>query len=184
MKILGITGRAGAGKTTLSTQLADLGWKRTRFSQPIKSMILQLLMYQGVDNNLAWRMLDGDLKETPTRFLSGCTPRHAMQTLGAEWRDLIHRDLWLDAWKCNIRNYPNDAKIVVDDLRFKHEEATIRNLGGKIVLIERPNNPTRLATNGHISETEIKEISPDAIILNDAAPIKMIRELQTVAGEL
>jgi energy-coupling factor transporter ATP-binding protein EcfA2 len=180
MKILAITGQAGSGKSTLANLLYSCGWKHTRFSTPLKLMFAELLKYQGLDQSIIRRMIDGDLKETPTSFLGNKTPRYAMQTLGTEWRDLIDRNLWSDAWKRNILNLPDNSKIVIDDLRFKHEARTVMVLGGKIIRIERPNNKILIDNSqNHISETEMNEIISDKIILNDSTPEKMLDQLRT-----
>lgn len=183
MKILALTGIAGSGKTTLSNQLIDHGWEQTKFAAPIKSMITHLLLYQGVDYYLANRMIDGDLKEVPTQLLNGRTPRHAMQTLGTEWRELMHRNLWVDIWHRNILSHPSEAKIVVDDVRFHHEANTVISLGGKMVRIDRPENPL-IATAGHISEIELTGLSVNGVIINNAKPEAMLRQLETIIGEL
>jgi len=181
MLILGICGPAASGKTTLATLLTSVGWQRTRFAAPIKAMIGTLLLTQGIDNNTVWRMLDGDLKENPTEFLNGRTPRHAMQTLGSEWRDLMDRNLWTEVWKRHLRGYGPEAKILVDDLRFLHEEKVIRELGGKIVRIVRPVRPhAALVPGGHISETELAQVSADATIINDSTPDAMLTALASI----
>lgn len=177
MKILGITGVAGSGKTTLATLLANCGWAQTKFATPIKSMLVTLLRCQGVDNVMASRMIDGDLKEVPTNYFGGKTPRYAMQTLGTEWRELISRNLWVDAWKHVITTFPPGAKILVDDLRFHHEFEAIRSLDGKTVRIHRPNNNSLTKASAHISETQTFQIKADLTIINDAHPEKMLDQL-------
>lgn len=183
MIILGLTGVAGSGKTTLANILdKNYGWSKTKFATPLKTMLMALFLSQGADPEEAYQMIDGNLKEAPTKYLNGYTPRHAMQTLGTEWRNLIHRDLWIDAWRRNVSSYSPDTKIVVDDLRFPHEAQAIRELGGKIVLITRPYFTQTISS--HSSETEMAEIVFDGLIINDAEPSKMIVQLEFLAGVL
>lgn len=178
MKILGITGVAGSGKTTLANMLANCGWHTTKFASPIKSMLTNLLKYQGLETSIVNRMLNGDLKEVPTTYLNGKTPRYAMQTLGTEWRELIDRNLWVDVWKRTLITYPSSSKIIIDDLRFHHEARAVRSVGGKIIRIEHPNNPLPKGT--HISETEMAEIEVDLTIINNAHPEAMLNQLSTL----
>lgn len=178
--VLGICGGAGSGKTTLAKLLSPLGWQRTRFSAGLKGMLAAFLLQQGVDNRTVWQMLDGDLKETPTLFFNHRTPRHAMQTLGTEWRNLIHRDLWVDAWRRHVETTPAHAKILVDDLRFQHEAQAIRAMGGKIVRVLRPSTIREITVAGaHISEVEALTLAVDAEILNDAGPEHMLDQLSS-----
>jgi energy-coupling factor transporter ATP-binding protein EcfA2 len=174
--ILGIAGPKGSGKSTLANLLVNVGWKRTGFAQPIKSMMRTLLLYQGADNHSVDQMLNGDLKETRTEFLCGQTPRWAMQTLGTEWRNLVDKELWTEAWKRNIRSYPSGTKILVDDLRFLHEARAVRNFNGKVILITRPGT----GPGTHASEKEYLEISYDGAIVNDSTPEQMLTNLGSI----
>lgn len=180
MMLLGITGTAGSGKTTLASLLVGCGWKRTRFAAPIKEMLSALLRCQGASYHLVTEMLDGKLKETPTKLLAGVSPRYAMQTLGTEWRDLIDQKLWVEIWRNHIEQKYRPLsmhKILVDDLRFPHEAAAIREMGGKIVRIIRPLTAQTAVVSGHASETELETISADITILNDSTPDAMLTAL-------
>lgn len=182
MLLLGITGLAGSGKTTLATMLVSLGWKRTAFASPIKEMVAALLRYQGASNDLITEMLNGKLKEVPSELLAGRSPRFAMQTLGTEWREMIDRNLWTHIWRSHIEHRYRPLsmhKILVDDLRFPHEEQIVREMGGKIVRIVRQLviNPTNVS--GHASETEQSRLSPDITIFNDSTPDAMLSQLGT-----
>jgi hypothetical protein len=169
--IIGLVGPAGSGKSTLAALLAErAGYERTSFAGPIKHMLRALLEYQSVFPETIERMLYGDLKEIPNSYLSGATPRHAMQTLGTEWRDLISRDLWLNIWEAQA-----DSRCVVDDLRFQHEAKQVRAHAGLIVTVRRPG---RHPITGHISETEWEDIVPDVYITNvDGNPDDMWTQL-------
>lgn len=172
MKILALVGLAGSGKSTLAAALEfDRCWKRTRFAEPIKQMIHTLLTYQDLDSQIATRMVDGDLKEIPTIYLNNHSPRHAMQTLGSEWRDLIDRNLWTDIWKRSLVGFPQNSKVVVDDCRFLHEAKVVRSIGGKILRITRPNS----LPGSHISETEMASIKSDFEIHNNGTPEDLLQ---------
>jgi len=170
--LLVLIGSKGCGKTTLAKQLKDYGWQTTSFATPIKRMLGTLLLDQGVNGSDVARMLYGDLKETPTPFLSYKTPRHALQTLGSEWRDTIDRDLWLDIWQRTIDL--KTEKIIVDDARFIHETNRIKSLGGKVIKILRP---PYTYSDPHSSEQEQRNITPDHTILNNSSPENMLFQL-------
>jgi energy-coupling factor transporter ATP-binding protein EcfA2 len=177
-QIVALVGPAGSGKTTLARLLEAQGFTRTSFAAPIKAMIAALLFYQKADDELVTRMLNGDLKEIPSPFLANQTPRYAMQTLGTEWRELIHRKLWLFVWNQSIANHD---RIVVDDVRFKHEAEFVRALGGQIFRVCRPG----FTAGKHISELEYASIYPDALIQNDHEPEYMLAQLtHLIDGEV
>lgn len=178
INLLALIGPKQSGKTTLANLLKDHGWQTTSFSTPIKRMLGTLLLDQGVNGKDVTQILYGDQKETPTPFLNYKTPRHAMQTLGSEWRDLIHKDLWIDIWLRTI-DLKNE-KIIVDDVRFIHEANRIKSLGGKLIKISRLEIEN---FDPHSSEQELNKIIPDFVIYNDSVPEYMFYQLKTKLGE-
>jgi hypothetical protein len=158
MRIIGITGLIGAGKTQTAQCLEVRHYfTRVRFAGPLKEMMLCL--------GLTHEEVDGSGKELPCELLGGCTPRRAMQTLGTEWgRQLVHSDLWINAWKRHARRLlSEDGKVVADDVRFQNEVDTIRSLGGKIIQVSRPG----VEATGHVSEGQ--DIKADVQISNNGS---------------
>jgi len=153
--LIAITGKKGCGKSTASKHLElSHGFKRISFADPLKCMLLSL----GLSSEELW----GEAKEVPSELLGGQTPRHAMQTLGTEWgRNLVHKDIWILAWKIQVAKC--STPVVVDDLRFLNEAKIVKELGGKIILIERAETTTR---GMHISEVELEKIPYDMKIVS------------------
>lgn len=155
MKLIGLVGYAGTGKTTAAEYLEQTyGFERVRFAGPMKNMMRAL--------GLTEREIEGDGKEQPCAVLCGKTPRYAMQLIGTEWgRHLIGSDIWVNAWK---RNVLGRDRVVVEDCRFPNEERAIRDLGGTI---------WRIARKGHeeppfMHESESYRIKHDATVCNGA----------------
>ena len=158
-KLIAFCGLAGSGKSTAARHLiTNHHFVKTPFAGPLKNMLAVL--------GLNHEQLNGSLKEIPTPLLGGKTPRWAMQTLGTEWgRELIYENIWVDAWKYHVqRNFGDNYNIVVDDLRFPNEEATVRSLGGKIIKIIRDVPGVHVNSTKH--ESESCSIAADLTIYN------------------
>ena len=143
MRVIGLSGFAGSGKSTAAMWLVEhRGFTRVRFAGPLKAMMAAL--------GLSQREIDGDLKEEPCVLLGGCSPRHAMQTLGTEWgRRLIDPDLWVRAWRKQAGDVlACGGLVVVDDCRFVNEVSAIRALDGFVIRIEGKG-----AAGSHVSES-------------------------------
>ncbi|CAB4130466.1 hypothetical protein UFOVP119_90 [uncultured Caudovirales phage] len=155
MKIIGILGVAGSGKTLVSKHLVDHhGFARVRFAEPLKRMLKLGL-------GLTDAQVDGDEKMTPIADFGGATARHMMQTLGTEWgRRLVFSDIWINVWKRDTAKA--GPLVVVDDVRFPNEAATIKAMGGTLWRVYRPG----LNTQDHISERAQAAIEEDAFITN------------------
>ncbi|UIS25235.1 putative deoxynucleotide monophosphate kinase [Erythrobacter phage vB_EliS-L02] len=130
-RIIGLIGRKGAGKDTAADMLMVRGYENIKFAGALKDMLRALLSYQGVDHGTIERMVEGDLKEEPSEYLSGQTPRWAMQTLGTEWgRNLIANGLWVDV---TIRRAMAGDQVVITDCRFPNEKEAIEKVGGVVL---------------------------------------------------
>lgn len=184
-------GPAGAGKTTGARHLSRLsGLKVLRFANPVKDMLITL--------GLSEAQVDGDRKEEPSALLGGKTPRHAMQTLGTEWRDMIDRELWarITVQAAQTLKISGACGVIIDDCRFPHELHELKTaFAGDLVevLILRKSalrNPltyllgrravTRAAlrlvgVNIHPSEAYWPTFSPDYTIRNDSFLASMTR---------
>lgn len=173
MQIIGISGLAGAGKSTVARRLRHKWRARPHpFADPLKRMMSQFLEDQGIDFVEACRMTSGDLKETPVDCLDGQTPRRAMQLLGTEWGRALSADLWVNAWRRAAEAARMEAAangepaiLVADDVRFPNEVEAIRALGGIVVRVVRPDVAPSIAAV-HVSEM-LDLGPPDEVIVND-----------------
>lgn len=161
--LIAVTGQKGSGKDTFAQVLVrEFDFVHTRFADPLKNMLRTLFSDCGVDPE---DYIEGPYKDAPCDTLCGKTPRHAMQTLGTEWRDMIDRKLWSNLWAKRAEVFLKQGlPVVVTDCRFIHEAARVRSLGGYIIRVERPMHRT---DDLHISETEMNLIDADVTILND-----------------
>lgn len=156
--LIGLIGRKGAGKDTAAEVLLAQGYENVKFAGALKDMIRCVLAYQGVDSITIERMIEGDLKEVPTEYLAGRTPRYAMQTLGTEWgRKLIGEGFWVGATMLRVKAFLAGGKgVVVTDVRFPNEGDDIEAEGGISIGITADwISPTE---GEHESETKIDEM--------------------------
>lgn len=157
MTIIGFSGPAGAGKSTAARILVEQhGFRLVKFAGPLKAMLRAILPGDDVNE---W--IEGALKETVHPVL-GCTPRHAMQTLGTEWgRRCIDPELWVNLARADICT--DESNVVLDDVRFENEAEMIRSLGGMVIEIRPKFQTHHLIT--HVSESGVRA---DRWIYNDS----------------
>lgn len=178
--IIGITGYARSGKTTVAEVLADeFDYTVQHIADPLRSMVRALLYRSGMSFEDMSNYLTGSKKEDVIPFF-GVTSRHLQVTLGTEWgRKLVGPNIWVDLWRVDVE--PLD-KVLNDSVRFKNEEQAIRELGGIVIRVMRPGvgpsvfkygkfgssvyRLTRLKWFIHPSE-RVDLISADYTIVND-----------------
>lgn len=167
MQIVALCGLQHAGKDTAAKVFENAGWVNMKFATPMKSMLHALVVAQGGTLDHAVRLTDGDLKEEPSDFLGGNTPRYAMQTLGTEWgRNCMGAHFWRDRFiQTGMLLRPGTPGVVVTDARFPNEFDTVRKMGGELYRIDRP-EVTRAAKaereKGELHESECHVL--DAIV--------------------
>lgn len=167
--LLGLLGRAGAGKTTVANHLeAEWAFEAIGFADPILAMVLTLFHEAGVDS--AWAT-ERVLKDQPTCEL-GVSYRRLAQTLGTDWgRRLMGHDFWLQvaAHKLRVARL-HHGNVVVSDVRFPNEAQWVLDEGGVLVRITRPGLPP-LPDDGssHISERLADRLPAHVELLNGAS---------------
>jgi hypothetical protein len=129
-------------------------------------------------------LTDRVLKEQPLDQLCGWSPRQVMQTLGTEWgRNTLCNDIWLKVAQRDIDYHSKLAAtnnlylsgIVISDIRFEGEAKWLRDQGGIIWHIHRPDNPHAIST-GHASEVPVQRLPGESSITNAGS----IEDLHTV----
>jgi len=125
------TGRLQHGKSTGARVLEKKGYKRIRFAEPIKDMLMAI--------GLTKEQVDGNEKAVPCSLLCGNTPRWGLQSLGTQWgRELIGESIWANITEARIRAVLlTGGKVVIDDCRFDSEAEMLSRLGAVIVRVER-----------------------------------------------
>ena len=172
MIVIGFCGLAGSGKSTAARYLVEHhGFVRRPFAALFKGMLRTLLQAQGVSTDVVERMVDGDLKEVPTPYLGGATPRRAMQTLGTEWGRALSPNLWIKTWAASLIGLDY---VVADDVRFENEATAVRGLGGYVLRIERAGAGS---ASGAAHASEVQPILAAVTLANDGGVHDLYRGL-------
>jgi hypothetical protein len=159
--LIGLCGRAGAGKSTVARYLEDeFAFVDVALAEPILDMIGALFAHAGVDG--AW-MVERSLKEQPT--VLGHSYRRLAQTLGTEWgRQQLGPDFWLQVASLRLaRPHLATENIVVSDIRFPNEAAWLQQRGGVLVRVVRDITPQ---VARHTSEAHADSLPATTELLN------------------
>jgi hypothetical protein len=162
IKLVAITGAAGAGKDVLAQALSgQCGYQVHKFAETLYKMVYGLpFLEEGNWLNREW-------KERPHAFYNGKSPRRILQTLGTEWmRGMISEDQWVAISEHKVyQKYVLGQKLFVfSDCRFENEAAWVRKVGGLIVHLKR--DQVR-QVEAHSSEAGIQHVDTDLVISNN-----------------
>lgn len=165
--LIGVTGRARAGKDTLAQILGYYGYARVALADPLRRVIASLTGMTFEE------LVNSPDKELPHPKLGGVSPRRAMQTLGTEWgRDLIWQDLWVTHAMDQIAHHP---RVVIPDVRFDNEADAIRSRGGIILHVHRDAGETKV--EAHKSEDGVTPHATDLHIYNNGSVSQLERQV-------
>lgn len=163
MKILGISGKRGVGKTTLAKFLVrDHGFLRVSLASPLKEMCKR-------DYGLTDEEVDGPLKESPTKYKYDdagqyYTSREILILEGNLKRRIDPDFFCKKALHCMMQLGPS-SKFVIDDIRFLNELEYFKKEGTKFVRLERSHALPILAD---LSETELDNYKEwDGLLIKD-----------------
>lgn len=158
--VVGLLGHAGVGKDSATSYLVDtVDAEAISFAAPLK----RIASIVGFSKS---QLTDRTLKETPDEFW-GISPRQFLQMCGTEmFRKVWREDVWVEMARKTIRDLkPYGHVIFITDVRFPNEAQMIKDEGGIIVRIERPDNPHAINAQ-HASESQVDSIPYDMNVLN------------------
>jgi len=158
MQLIGLSGKMGAGKTSVAIYLEPYGYCKYSFANKLKNMVAELDGSDPAGPDWKSETIDGwDI-----------TRGTLLQKLGS-----LVRNLNPDAWVLALFAMVNRDKaqyVVIDDVRYPNEAEAIRSRGGIVIRIERPSN-NGANQNGrdmnHHSETALDDYEFDYIISSD-----------------
>lgn len=196
--LLGLSGRAGAGKDTCAELLVQQGFRSVAFADALRLEVAE-----------AWRidprmLTDRSTKEwaIPALAVANCAeptfiltmerlgedievPRSArwvLQRWGTEYRRALDSSYWVDRALERIARLRAAGwhRICITDVRFSNEAMVVDSLGGAVVRVVRPELPTlEAAAATHASEAEALPHS-GGIVHNDGTREQLHEELLRV----
>ena len=196
--IIGIFGRAGAGKDTFSDYLVKKhDFIKIAFADKIKRILMDLY---GFNYNQLW----GPSAERALENDKGLTVRLCSQKFGDCGRELS-LDTWTD-YCANIidklhnvggysylahtglQKYNSTEKrnVIVSDCRYLNEILKIKELGGFCIRIKKSNNGLHGSAGQHSSEKDqdnIKDSVFDEIIVNDGTLEDLYNKVDYIFGK-
>lgn len=184
--LIGLTGRAGAGKSTVAAMLADsYACHQLALADPILEMVHTLFALTGVDG--AWAT-ERALKEQPTML--GYSYRHLAQTLGTEWGRGLSPDFWVRVLDLRLAMPELQGEnVVISDVRFPNEAAYIHRRGGVLVRVLRdvPAAPSAVmsqATAAHASEQYSATLPVTHELINNGSLATLEDQVNRLVGLL
>lgn len=159
MNVIGVSGKARAGKDTLFAVAEQDGYIRLSFAEELKRRARN-------DFGLTTEHTDGKLKEVGTIELGGYSPREFLIELGNLYRK-YRPTFWVDIVLNKIINN-GGTKFMVTDVRYVNEAEALRKIGTSLIRLERhPDRDSMVdeKTKLSISETALDDYAHFDFIL-------------------
>lgn len=177
--ILGLAGYRRVGKTEVSDRLVEAhGFQRVHPFNGGKAACRAYFMHLGVSEENAWRMTDGDLKDSPCEFLpDNAKPRLFMEKfgkfmgveMGPDWT--IGRELYLAKQK-------RPERLIVESVVY--EDMVLRGLGAPIWKIVRPDVKP---TPGLKTDAYTEAMTTDLEIVNDGTIAELCEKIDALVSQ-
>lgn len=148
MIVIGLSGFAGAGKSTVAEYLVrEYGFTRLSFATAVKDVVAATFGWdrarlEGMTpDDRQWR--DEPDEFWSTRMGRPFTPRYALQYVGTDvFRTHVLPSIWSDIVISKIQRMRGDALVVIDDVRFVNERTALRGVHAHFAIVQRQQFPS------------------------------------------
>lgn len=169
MMMIGLCGRAGAGKDTVADVLIDrFGFSSYSLAAEIKSCLVDLDPFIPINNRpvrLSELLLDSSLEVLKRSYPE---VRRLLQVLGAEVVRARVESFWVDRLEDRLV-VDKPKRVVITDVRFENEIKWIRYLGGMVFCVERDGVHDEHAGAKHSSELGVDDEFIDSVVNNSGS---------------
>jgi len=175
--LIGFTAPARSGKDTAAAYLAErYGFTQTAFATSLKQTVQTLFR---LDDTTAF---DDLVKDVPVQ-LWGLTPRELWCLTSKGLKEVFGDDLFIRLWLGHLTELEGEA-VVVSDVRTEAEAAMVRELGGVIVHIARPDAPALQGAVAHdVMHRGVQFKDGDRLLFNDAGLDELFDRLDILMEE-
>lgn len=197
MRLIGISGKIGAGKDTVGVIIRQLAitnngadWDIRKFAGKLKivaSLLTGISIEKFEDQEFKKTILGPEWgKETKSNPLNAIEPfkditfvemmsvRDLLQKLGTEaMRNGLHQNTWVNAL---FADFKEDMHWIITDMRFPNEYKAVKDKGGITIRVNRLGHGTSMTdlASAHPSETALDGFEFDYTINNDGDLEKLI----------
>ena len=171
--IIGIHGKARAGKDTFADML--IGSSKCKTDNDFTKLAFADPVYEATS---AMFGLDARSVEDKEAVIPewGMSLRQMLQTVGTEiGRNMIAQDIWLKNMSMRMSRVAS-PHIIISDVRFENEAHFIRERGGIMIFVERPNTQQ---VRQHVSEAGVAKDDKSITIHNEST----LDSLQQIADK-
>jgi hypothetical protein len=188
--IVGISGKATAGKSAVAARLADRwGFAVVSFADALREEVLARfpLLLRAIHDMVCGGHNPEDCIRRMVYEVKPRGIRELLQEYGSEVRRADQPDYWIERWSEGVLRSVGAAGfdyVATPDVRFENEARAVLRAGGVLWRIERPNHP-EIPGSSHASETVMDAWDRwDEVIRNDGTLADLHAAVDALASGL